>query len=130
MFASLVAVTLAGVIHDHHEEKIHDAEPSETEHHLEIDHKHAQSHQSFKMFHSHPVPVYVKKEDQKYLKHPVEIAHNNHKVKLIHPETEKHHGHGLTLENHSEFKSHKIEHHHEPEHHHGYNFEGYGDISA
>ena len=35
----------------------------------------------------------------------------------MHPETERNHNHGLTLENHSEFKNHKLEepaynHHH------------------
>lgn len=33
----------------------------------------------------------------------------------IHPETEKHHGHGLVLENHTSEKHH--EHHHHKEHH-------------
>jgi len=36
-------------------------------------------------------------------------------LKLVHPETEHAQGHGLTLENHSEFKNHKIEYH--PHHH-------------
>jgi hypothetical protein len=61
------------------------------------------------------VPVYVKKEDQKYLHNPVEIGSNKHKLKLVHPETEHSKGYGLTLENHSEYKNHKILHH---DHHH------------
>lgn len=73
-----------------------------------MDHKHAQSHQSIKFIHYHAVPVYVKKEDQKYLKHPVEIGSNKHKLKVVHPETEHAKSYGLTLENHSEFKNHKI----------------------
>jgi hypothetical protein len=103
---ALVAVTLAGVAHDHKE-----AEASETEHHHHVNHKHAESHQSVKFIHYHAVPVYVKKEDQKYIHHPVEIGSNKHKLKLVHPETEKAKGHGLTLENHSEYKNHKIESH-------------------
>lgn len=63
-----------------------------------------------KFIHYHAVPVYVKHEDQKYLSHPVEIGSNKHKLKLVHPETEHSKGHGLTLENHSEYKNHKVEH--------------------
>jgi hypothetical protein len=99
---------LAGVIHDHHSS---DGDASETEHHSHVNHKHAESHQSIKFIHYHAVPVYVKKEDQKYLQHPVEIGANKHKLKLIHPETEHAKGYGLTLENHSEYKNHKIEYH-------------------
>lgn len=108
---AFAAVTLAGVVHDHHA----DGETSETEHHSHVDHKHAQSHQSIKFIHYHAVPVYVKKEDQKYLHHPVEIGSNKHKLKLVHPETEHSKGYGLTLENHSEYKSHKVDypHHHD-----------------
>ena len=57
----------------------------------------------------------MKKEDQKYLHHPIEIGSNKHKLKLVHPETEHAKGYGLTLENHSEYKNHKILHH---DHHH------------
>lgn len=57
--------------------------------------------------------MYVKKEDQKYLHHPVEIGSIKHNHKLVHPETEHHHGHGLVLENHSEHKNHMILHHHD-----------------
>lgn len=113
---ALFAVTLAGVIHEHSGEHSRDAEASETEHHHHVNHKHAESHQSVKFIHYHAVPVYVKKEDQKYLHHPVEIGSNKHKLKLVHPETEHAKGYGLTLENHSEYKSHKVEPHHD---HHG-----------
>lgn len=117
---TLFAVTLAGVIHEHADEHHGagggDGETAETEHHHHIEHKHAESHQSVKFIHYHAVPVYVKKEDQKYLHHPVEIGSNKHKLKLVHPETEHAKGHGLTLENHSEYKNHKIEH--EPHSHH------------
>lgn len=113
---ALFAVTLAGVIHEHSGEQGHDVEAAETEHHHHVNHKHAESHQSVKFIHYHAVPVYVKKEDQKYLHHPVEIGSNKHKLKLVHPETEHAKGHGLTLENHSEYKNHKIESHHD---HHG-----------
>lgn len=68
-------MTLAGVIHE-------DGEPAETHHHHEIDHKHATSHQSFKFHHFHAVPVYVKKEDQQFLKHPVEVGGIKHKLKV------------------------------------------------
>lgn len=121
---TLFAVTLAGVIHEHsgdHASAGGDGDTSETEHHHQIEHKHAESHQSVKFIHYHAVPVYVKKEDQKYLHHPVEIGSNKHKLKLVHPETEHAKGYGLTLENHSEYKNHKIEHepHHEHHDHHG-----------
>ena len=46
------------------------------------------------------------------MKHPVEIGSNNQKLKLIHPETEHSKGYGLTLENHSESKSHIVAHDH------------------
>lgn len=96
-------MAFAGVIHEHHNGG-GDEEISETEHHHEVDHKHATSHQSFKFHHFHAVPVYVKKEDQEFLKHPVEISGIKHNLKIVHPETEHHHGHGLTLENHSQFE--------------------------
>ncbi|XP_063709264.1 uncharacterized histidine-rich protein DDB_G0274557-like [Culicoides brevitarsis] len=99
------AVTLAGVIHD-------DGEGAETHHHHKVDHEHATSHQSFKFHHFHAVPVYVKKEDQQFLKHPVEVGGIKHKLKILHPETEHAKGHGLTLENHGE------EHHAHHHHHH------------
>lgn len=116
---SLVAVTFAGVIHEHSGEAPHHegAEAAETEHHHHVNHKHAESHQSVKFIHYHAVPVYVKHEDQKYLSHPVEIGSNKHKLKLVHPETEHSKGHGLTLENHSEYKNHKIESHGHHDHH-------------
>lgn len=118
---TLFAVTLAGVVHEHsgdHHAAGTDGDTAETEHHHHIEHKHAESHQSVKFIHYHAVPVYVKKEDQKYLHHPVEIGSNKHKLKLVHPETEHSKGHGLTLENHSEYKNHKVEH--EPHHEHHY----------
>lgn len=124
LFFGLVAVTFAGVVHQHSEVEPHqhDGEIAETEHHHHINHKHAESHQQVKFIHYHPVPVYVKKEDQKYLHHPVEIGANKLKLKLVHPETSHAKGHGLELENHSEHISHKIGHHEykaaeEPAHH-------------
>lgn len=109
---ALVAVIFAGVIHEHEEHSApHDGQTAETEHHHHVNHKHAESHQSVKFIHYHAVPVYVKKEDQKYIHHPVEIGSNKHKLKLVHPETEHAKGHGLTLENHSEYSNHKVEHH-------------------
>ncbi|KAG5680786.1 hypothetical protein PVAND_010272 [Polypedilum vanderplanki] len=116
LFSTFIAVTMAGLIHEHHGGDSGDI--SETEHHSHVDHKHAQSHQSVKFIHYHAVPVYVKKEDQKYIHHPVEIGSNKHKLKLVHPETEHSKGHGLAIENHSEFKSHKIEYPHHDTHHH------------
>ncbi|CRK97199.1 CLUMA_CG010596, isoform A [Clunio marinus] len=114
---TLVAVTIAGVIHEYSGDHAGgEGQHYETEHHHEVNHKNAESHQSVKFIHFHAVPVYVKKEDQKYLHHPVEIGSNKHKLKLIHPETEHAKGHGLTLENHSEHQSHKVEYPHE-EHH-------------
>lgn len=67
---------MAGVIHD--EEPLE----SETDHHHKIDHEHATSHQSFKIHHFHAVPVYVKHEDQQFLKHPVEVGGIKHKLKV------------------------------------------------
>ncbi|XP_039435086.2 histidine-rich glycoprotein-like, partial [Culex pipiens pallens] len=101
IFVTLFAVCFAGIIHHRQD----DEEVAETEHHHNIEHKHATSHQSFKFHHFHAVPVYVKKEDQQFLKHPVEVSGIKHNLKIVHPETEHHHGHGLTLENHSEFDS-------------------------
>lgn len=72
----MFAVSLAGIIHD--------SEPleSETDHHHKIDHEHATSHQSFKIHHFHAVPVYVKHEDQQYLKNPIEVGGVKHKLKV------------------------------------------------
>lgn len=74
--SSLFALSLGGIIHD--------AEPleSETDHHHKIDHEHATSHQSFKIHHFHAVPVYVKHEDQHYLKNPIEVGGVKHKLKV------------------------------------------------
>lgn len=143
----LVGVALGGIIHDHYEHEQHHEpahEPEhDTDHEHKVEHEHATSHQSFKIHHFHAVPVYVKKEDQKYLKHPVEISGVKHQLKvngvygvkgsnlfwlirstyfqLVHPETEKHHGYGLVLENHTEEKNHKDLGHHEQ--HEEYHFE-------
>lgn len=60
---------------------------------------------------------------------------------MVHPETEHSHSHGLTLENHSEFKNHKLEepaynHHHYDLGHAGSEsveqeqpYEQYGDVN-
>ncbi|XP_059621839.1 histidine-rich glycoprotein-like [Phlebotomus argentipes] len=105
VISAVFACALAGVIHE--DFGGHGGE-SETDHHHEVEHKHATSHQSFKVHHYHPVPVYVKKEDQHFLKHPVEVSGVKHKLKVLHPETEHSHNHGLTIENHSEFEDHKL----------------------
>ncbi|XP_055610205.1 histidine-rich glycoprotein-like [Uranotaenia lowii] len=99
IFVTLFAACFGGYIQARHD----DEEVAETEHHHNIEHKHATSHQSFKFHHFHAVPVYVKKEDQHFLKHPIEVSGVKHNLKLVHPETEHNHNHGLTLENHSEF---------------------------
>ena len=72
----MFALSLAGIIHD--------SEPleSETDLHLKVDHEHATSHQSFKIHHFHAVPVYVKHEDQHYLKNPIEVGGVKHKLKV------------------------------------------------
>ncbi|CAD7086735.1 unnamed protein product [Hermetia illucens] len=118
---SLCTIALAGIIeHDYsggHEEYGH-AEIQDTDVHHEIDHKHATSHQSFKLHHFHPVPVYVKKEDQHLLKNPIELGGVKHKLKVLHPETELNHNHGLVLENHSEVKGHEYEGGHYEHYHH------------
>jgi hypothetical protein len=84
LFLTICATAFAGIIqdHEHDHEQYNDAEIAETEHHQEIDHKHATSHQSFKIHHFHAVPVYVKKEDRKFLDHPVEIGGLKHKLKV------------------------------------------------
>ncbi|KFB42897.1 hypothetical protein ZHAS_00010656 [Anopheles sinensis] len=100
MFKAIIFVTLfvgvcyAGLVHHHQD----DDDVSETEHHHNIEHKHATSHQSFKFHHFHAVPVYVKKEDQQFLKHPVEISGLKHNLKN-HSEFESkiHGGHGYDL---------------------------------
>ena len=92
------------------------AEPivEETEHHHEIEHKHATSHQSVKFHHHHPVPVYVKKEDQHLLKKPIEIGGTKQQLKIIHPETKHNYDHGLTLEQYSDTHLHEHGHYEEP----------------
>ncbi|XP_055694999.1 probable zinc transporter protein DDB_G0282067 [Lutzomyia longipalpis] len=105
VISAVMASALAGIIHDDYGHGGGGGGGgSETDHHVEVDHKHATSHQSFKVHHFHAVPVYIKKEDQHLLKHPVEVSGVKHKLKVLHPETEHSHGHGLTLENHSEFE--------------------------
>lgn len=86
MCCALFTAVLAGVIHEEYEAAAeYSQEPiaSETDHHHKIDHEHAQSHQSVSIHHYHPVPVYVKKEDQQFLKHPVEIGGTKQKLKVI-----------------------------------------------
>ncbi|XP_055854592.1 histidine-rich glycoprotein [Episyrphus balteatus] len=122
LLCSVIGLAVGLKIHEHEYEPeeyehAHYNEPSieETEHHQEVDHKHsATSHQSVKFHHFHAVPVYIKKEDQHLLKNPIEIGGSKQKLKILHPETEKNHNHGLVLENHSE--SHVEEHGHEHAH--------------
>ncbi|XP_013108501.1 uncharacterized histidine-rich protein DDB_G0274557 [Stomoxys calcitrans] len=121
----LVASAASLKIHEYaeykHEGGEHEAHHGgeEIEAHHEVEHKHATSHQSVKFHHYHPVPVYIKKEDQHLVKKPVEIGGTKQKLKILHPETKKNHNHGLVLEEHSESKFHHIGHHEEePEHHH------------
>lgn len=84
IFSSLlIGVALGGIIHDHYEHHEHEEPEHDTDHEHKVEHEHATSHQSFKIHHFHAVPVYVKKEDQKYLKHPVEIAGVKHKLKVL-----------------------------------------------
>lgn len=80
-----MSIALGGIIHDHHsfDEHSHHEPIEETDHHHKVDHEHATSHQSFKIHHFHPVPVYVKKEDQHLLKHPIEIGGVDHKLKVF-----------------------------------------------
>lgn len=60
----------------------HAAEPAKHEAKHEHKHKPATSHQTFKIHHFHAVPVYVKKEHQHLLKHPLDIGGVNHKLKV------------------------------------------------
>ncbi|XP_037814795.1 histidine-rich glycoprotein [Lucilia sericata] len=129
----IVAATAALKIHDYHGhgghqeyEHIEYAKHEEPEHteetelHHEVEHKHATSHQSVKLHHYHAVPVYIKKEDQHLVKKPIEIGGTKQKLKLLHPETEKNHNHGLVLEEHSESKFHEHGHYEEPKHYEHY----------
>ncbi|XP_067636363.1 uncharacterized protein [Eurosta solidaginis] len=118
-----LSLTTALKIHDYeHHEYAEYKEPEESEHHHEVEHKHATSHQSVKFHHFHPVPVYIK--DKHLLKNPIEIGGTKQKLKILHPETEKSHNHGLVLEEESE--SHFDEHgHHEVEHHEPEHYEHY-----
>ncbi|XP_077292955.1 uncharacterized protein LOC143915983 [Arctopsyche grandis] len=68
--------------------------------HHEVQHEHAKSHQSVKLEHFHPVPVYIKKEHSHLLKHPLSKGKSGHGIKLLHPKTEHQHGYGLVLEEH------------------------------
>lgn len=78
----MIGLTFGGIIHDHYEH--HEPEPDhETDHHHKVEHEHATSHQSFKIHHFHAVPVYVKKEDQQFLKHPIEVSGVKHKLKVL-----------------------------------------------
>lgn len=105
-----------GVIHEEApqlEEKYDHAPIGESEHHHQVQHEHAKSHQSIKFEHFHPVPVYVKKEHSHLLKHPLEKGKSELTLKQIHPETEQSHGHGLVLEDHrfdTEQLAHGLEH--------------------
>lgn len=54
----------------------------ETNHHVEIEHEHGTSHQSFQMHHFKPVPLFSKKHDLQYVKKPVEISTTKHKFKV------------------------------------------------
>uniref|UniRef100_A0A1B0FFY1 Histidine-rich glycoprotein n=1 Tax=Glossina morsitans morsitans TaxID=37546 RepID=A0A1B0FFY1_GLOMM len=107
--------------HEHVEYVHHESAPQheETDLHHHVEHKHATSHQSVKFHHYHPVPVYIKKDDQHLVKKPVEIGGTKQKLKQIHPETEKNYNHGAVLEEHSESKFHHYgEPHYEHYHHH------------
>lgn len=152
----LFAAAFAGVIHDYeeHHPSEHHHEPEEhheTDHNHKVEHEHATSHQSFKIHHFHAVPVYVKKEDQHFLKHPIEVSGVKHKLKvcnnyylpllpfnkyklfqILHPETEKHHNHGLVLENHTDEHSnvHHDHHEYEPSHHESLHEESHHDIGG
>ncbi|KAL4711069.1 hypothetical protein ACJJTC_009440 [Scirpophaga incertulas] len=98
-----VAAAYPGIVHEEApqvEEKYDHALIGESGHHHQIQHEHAKSHQSIKFEHFHPVPVYVKKEHQHLLEHPLEKGKSEQNLKLIHPETEHSHGGGLVLEDH------------------------------
>lgn len=82
------------------DEKSGAGEEASSGYHHEVEHEHAKSHQTIKFHHFHPVPVYVKKEHQHLLKHPLEKGASAHKLKQIHPKTEQQHSYGLVLENH------------------------------
>ncbi|GBP96629.1 hypothetical protein EVAR_69731_1 [Eumeta japonica] len=93
-----------GIIHDEapqlSEGYSHQALIGESEHHHQVQHEHAKSHQSIKFEHFHPVPVYIKKEHSHLLEHPLEKGKSEQNLKLIHPESEHKSGGGLILEDH------------------------------
>ncbi|XP_028160395.1 histidine-rich glycoprotein [Ostrinia nubilalis] len=124
-----VAAAYPGIVHEHHEapqleEKYDHALIGESGHHHHIQHEHAKSHQSIKFEHFHPVPVYVKKEHQHLLEHPLEKGKSEQNLKLIHPETEHSHGGGLVLEDHRLDTEH-LAHAHGLEHHGGFEHGGF-----
>lgn len=88
-----------GVVHQEEAGEKEGEEGSSGYHH-EVEHEHAKSHQTIKFHHFHPVPVYVKKEHQHLLKHPLEKGASAHNLKQIHPKTEHQHSYGLVIENH------------------------------
>ncbi|XP_059062808.1 uncharacterized protein LOC131855548 [Achroia grisella] len=95
-----VATAYPGIIHEEIPQLDHHAIIGESGHHHQIQHEHAKSHQSIKFEHFHPVPVYIKKEHQHLLDHPLEKGKSEQNLKLIHPETEHKLGGGLVLEDH------------------------------
>ncbi|KAM3961996.1 cuticular protein glycine-rich 9 [Aphomia sociella] len=116
IFLGFLAVVTAypGIIHEEAPQLEHHALIGESGHHHQIQHEHAKSHQSIKFEHFHPVPVYIKKEHQHLLDHPLEKGKSEQNLKLIHPETEHNHGGGLVLEDHrldTEHLAHALEHH-------------------
>ncbi|CAG4996683.1 unnamed protein product [Parnassius apollo] len=105
-----VAAAYPGIIHDEIPQVEENYEQQgligESGHHHQIQHEHAKSHQSIKIEHFHPVPVYIKKEHSHLLKHPLEKGKTEQNLKQIHPETEHSHGGGLVLEDHRQNTDH------------------------
>ncbi|XP_026730810.1 glycine-rich cell wall structural protein-like [Trichoplusia ni] len=131
-FLGFLAVVAAypGIIHDEApqlEAKYdHHALIGESGHHHQVEHEHAKSHQSIKFEHFHPVPVYVKKEHSHLLKHPLEKGKSESNLKLIHPETQHNHGHGLVLED----DRHNTDHHAAALEHGSFEQGGYEHLSG
>ncbi|XP_075977025.1 uncharacterized protein LOC142977170 [Anticarsia gemmatalis] len=124
-----VAAAYPGLIHEEPQLEAkydHHALIGETGHHHQIEHEHAKSHQSIKFEHFHPVPVYVKKEHSHLLKHPLEKGKSESNLKLIHPETQHSHGHGLVLED----DRHNTDHLAAALEHGGYEHGGYEHLSG
>lgn len=76
-------VTHYGYQHSSFEDDNSGGAQKDTEHHVEIQHEHGTSHQSFTMHHFHPAKLFIKKQDLHYLKKPIETGVTKHSFKVM-----------------------------------------------